>query len=912
MDTKHPVSVLVWNCNGISGKRHQLELVLDRHKPDLFALTETKLIGSILDKEICDNYTLYRLDRVNSSGRGGGVLIGVCDTSNILVNKITPEEKGEILSLDLSIGGFSFSFTVYYRRPAINSIDDFLTWHRNQTSCNQLIVGDFNLPDIDWSKGQLKRRLNPNMHETFLNFVEASDLEQFVDFPTHTHGNTLDLVLSNLDLSNPISEPSCSDHHVLLFDLFSEHPISHSINNNNTTPFWNFKKANIPEIMIDCYDIETKISQQVKVGAPVNTVWETFKSSILSSASKNIPSKRRKPTPSPWMSKSTEREVNRRKRWHKTSKIHNTAENREKVSKQSKLCDKLINRDYNAFINNHICSKLENGDSKPLFKFIANRRGNSNTIKKLDGCLSDSAADIADCFASAFSSVFTDDDGRQPPTNPCTAQQSSRIKIEPKGVLKQLQSLDRTKGAGPDGLSSALLKFLANFIYKPLSLIYQYSLDTGAAPDDWKLANVIPIHKKSSRSNPLNYRPISMTCIASKILEHILCHDINNFLDDNNLLVECQHGFRKKHGCDTQLLTTVTDLVEAYDQNIPVDLAVLDFSKAFDVVSHPKLLLKMKAIGIHSSTCNWISDWLSNRLLTVTVNGAQSSLHRVTSGVPQGSVLGPLLFLLYINDMPSCVHFCNLRLFADDSLAFHRIQSQVDVDHMQSDLDRLIEWANTWQMKFNVDKCEHMRIQRQTQNSTQASYTLNNSKLTQVSSIKYLGVHIDDQLSFDKHIREICKKATQTLHMLMRNLKKARTKSRSICYKCICRPILEYASQSWSPHLVKHIDTIEAINRKAFRWAYHKKKFDHISDLMTQLDWQTLAERRQNSDLKLYFKIIAGSAAVDESKVSTSHMHDHNTRTGSVVGTINTNVKKYAFRQRVYRYLNPPIHRTDL
>ena len=190
MDTKHPVSILVWNCNGISGKRHQLELILDHHKPHLFALTETKLIGSILDKEICDNYTLYRLDRVNTSGRGGGVLIGVSETSNILVNKITPEDRGEILSLDLSIGGFSFSFTVYYRRPAINSIDDFLTWHRNQTSCNQLIVGDFNLPDIDWSKGQLKRRLNPNMHESFLNFVEASDLEQFVDFPTHTHTET--------------------------------------------------------------------------------------------------------------------------------------------------------------------------------------------------------------------------------------------------------------------------------------------------------------------------------------------------------------------------------------------------------------------------------------------------------------------------------------------------------------------------------------------------------------------------------------------------------------------------------------------------------------------------------------------------------------------------------------------------
>ena len=174
-----------------------------------------------------------------------------------------------------------------------------------------------------------------------------------------------------------------------------------------------------------------------------------------------------------------------------------------------------------------------------------------------------------------------------------------------------------------------------------------------------------------------------MTCITSKLLEHVICSNVNAFLDEHNLLAGCQHGFRKRHGCDTQLLATTTELVSSYDLNIPIDLAVLDFSKAFDVVSHKKLLSKIEAIGIHQSTCTWIYNWLCNRTISVYVNGANSSKHQVTSGVPQGSVLGPLLFLIFINDMPSSVESCSLSLFADDSLMYHQVKTQADVDKLQ-------------------------------------------------------------------------------------------------------------------------------------------------------------------------------------------------------------------------------------
>ena len=744
------------------------------------------------------------------------------------------------------------------------------------------------------------------MHQTFLDFVDSSDLVQHMSQPTHTKGNTLDLVLTNLTINNLFTEPSCSDHHVLSFDLIFGCSRSPKVESKNTTPYWLFQHANIPGIIEGCYDIENMINNSIAEDYHISHTWSIFKTGISDVAATHIPSRSRKKLNNTWLSRESRREIAKRRRWHKTCLRFNDEFNRERVRKQSKLCSKLVNRDYNAFINRHICDNLENGNTKSLFKFIGTRRGNSNTIKQLDGCLTDTNEEIADKFATAFTSVFTVDDGNRPDFSLPSTTQQNPIVVHPLGVLKQLRSLDDKKGAGPDGLSAALLKFLSPYIYIPLSMILQQSIDTCSTPRDWRVANVIPVYKKGSRSEPLNYRPISLTSITSKILEHIISSNIHHFLDTENLLSQCQHGFRAKHGCDTQLLTTMIDLVDSYDSNTPVDIAVLDFRKAFDVVSHPKLLLKLGAIGIHPSTSRWIEDWLFDRHLSVIVNGVTSGSRNVTSGVPQGSVLGPLLFLIYINDMPNVVLNSDLRLFADDSLVYRQITTPSDSQLLQADLDRLQTWATTWQMQFNVQKCEYMRLSRRSREPDVIPiYYLNDCSLTPVSVIKYLGIYIDEHLTFNRHINETCKKATGTLHMLMRTLKKARLRTRSLAYKTICRPILEYASQSWSPHMEKHNKSLEAINRKAFRWAHYKRKYDHISDLMVQEAWQTLQDRRRLADLNFYFRVLSGDAIFDQNKITIHFESSHETRTGALKSLCNTNVKRFHFTQRMHKYLHP-------
>ena len=274
-------------------------------------------------------------------------------------------------------------------------------------------------------------------------------------------------------------------------------------------------------------------------------------------------------------------------------------------------------------------------------------------------------------------------------------------------------------------------------------------------------------------------------------------------------------------------------------------------------------------------------------------------------GVPQGSVLGPLLFLIYINDMPLVVQHSKLRLFADDSLIYKQINTHQDSLDLQKVLNNLVVWSGNWQMNFNISKCEHMRISRQScsSNTLIPTYTFNGSDLTHVDSIKYLGVNIDNCLSFERHILEICRKATRTLHMLMRCLKKAKPKTRAMAFKSICKPILEYSSHCCSPYKEKHIKNIENINRKAYRWVNNKTKYDCISELMSEDGWPTLAERRHKNDINFYFKILSGTAAVDTSTISVLRPSGHQTRIGGLEGTISTNTQKYSYKHRLNRFI---------
>ena len=405
-------------------------------------------------------------------------------------------------------------------------------------------------------------------------------------------------------------------------------------------------------------------------------------------------------------------------------------------------------------------------------------------------------------------------------------------------------------------------KTTADEVAPMLTVLFQLSLDSGKVPNDWKQANVVPIFKKGDRSLPENYRPVSLTSITCKILEHIVHTSIMDHFDTHRILTDTQHGFRKQRSCETQLLVTIHDIANNLAQGNQVDVVLLDFSKAFDKVPHRRLAHKLHYYGVRDRTLGWIQAFLSGRSQQVVLEGAHSSPAAVLSGVPQGTVMGPLLFLAYINDLPDVVKFSNTRLFADDTLLFRKICKPEDQNLLQADLDCLAEWEDTWQMSFNASKCNTICIPPSNRTPViDPQYTLHGQTLQTVSASKYLGVTIQDDLSWSKHIESVAARGNRTVGFLRRNFQDCTTEVKAATYTAMVRPTLEYASTVWNPHKQKDVQLLEKVQRRAARYAcgnYHDRAPGAVTRLLQQLQWDSLERRRHHNSLGMLFKIQNG------------------------------------------------------
>ena len=298
-----------------------------------------------------------------------------------------------------------------------------------------------------------------------------------------------------------------------------------------------------------------------------------------------------------------------------------------------------------------------------------------------------------------------------------------------------------------------------------------------------------------------------------------------------------------------------------WDSNTQLDIAVLDFSKAFDTVPHDKLLGKLTHYGIHGHLHGWITNFLKCREQSVVVDGTHSSPVYVESGVPQGTVLGPILFLLHINDLPDHVT-SSVRLFADDCLLYRPIRSQDDQHLLQEDINSLTQWCSDWGMSFNADKCEVMRVTRKSQ-PLRMFYTIKGQVLQEVTKAKYLGITITDDLQWSTHIANITKKANSNLAFLRRNLKDAPPKVKETAYLSLVRSLLEYSCTVWDPHLRKDTDAIEMVQRRAARMVRNDYQYDSsVTEMLSILGWDTLSDRRRDAKLTLLYKIINHLAEV--------------------------------------------------
>ena len=869
------------NCQSLVNKKGPFYNLVDSSKPDIIIATETWFNKDIKDSEyFSSNFTVYRRDR-HSDRIGGGILIAVNSTYISSREEKLEFPDTEMLWVKINIVGCKTLYVGACYRPKTDDSDSLENLEKalgriKGDKSSVIIGGDFNLPGWDWRNNGIKPKSpHPAVHSHFGEILNDNGLQQTILEPTRGE-NILDLIITNRP--NQINRtqilPGIGDHNI----PYTELSIKPARGKQTPRELPLYDRADWHGLR----DHMSKIAQSVadkEVTESSEGLWTVFRDGILHGIKTYIPHKWTKSREScPWIDSQLKRLLRRRDRAFKASKASGRARDETKFQTLKKLAQRKLRQAYWNYIEGIVSPQTEDKTPsncmKRFWTYIKNRKTDFNGIAplKVNGKLFTEPKARAEVLNDQFQSVFT----RETPPNLTPPRQQSPtmpdIEISVEGVLKLLKNLKPNKASGPDNIGPRVLKELADIIADPLTRIFRRSLRDGQVPRDWKHARVAPIFKKGQKYDPANYRPISLTCVTSKLMEHIICSNLMEHASQNNILYSLQHGFRERRSCETQLIEFVNDVVASMQDGLQTDVCVLDFSKAFDKVGHQRLLHKLEWYGVRGTTNQWIRSFLEGRTQSVVVEGAESDRVPVLSGVPQGSVLGPCLFLYYINDIALGLT-STTRLFADDTMIYMTVRNNSDARKLQDDLRRLEEWEDTWMMEFHPHKCEVVSITRK-KSPVIFPYTLHGHTLDHVQVVKYLGVTISNGMRWDAHVNNITGKANRTLGFLRRNLNISNIKIKQQAYHSLVRPILEYGSSVWNPYTDTLTNKIEAVQRRAARFVLQRyRRTSSVGNMIGELDWQSLEERRRVASLMMFFKVHNNLVATEMPGSLTPKQH---------------------------------------
>jgi len=846
------------NATSLANKWDEfIALINSLSMPHVILITETWFNNKSL--VVLEGYNHFIKNRQAISH--GGVAIYV-RKDIIAMEELNISDDGEMIWCNLTLNKESLIVGCIYRPPhshyesnqeIIKSKAKASAIANRRKDVGLLIAGDFNHPDVQWSDsgGLFGSKKGRSSSIEMVNCLIQNELSQLVRHPTFGH-NTLDLVIS--------------DNPGRIYQIFHGPPIASSKKNKlhctltwdyslkGGDPRWsglarrNFHKGNYDKFSNIMFTLVLTAPNRDDPNLKFSALLDKYNEALEACVPTINPSSVKKLRPK-WFDQEIKMAVSNKYRLF--CKIRAGASDAETAISYRKSCKELKVKVRSARLSYEasLVSKCKS-EPKLLYGYINNQKACKDVISMLrgpDGIITTSTADIVNILNEQFCLVFN------PPTDKISTSTSLSININAHNqapfevdpneifsvgnVSKELSKLNSRKSVGPDGIHPLVLKSCSETLSLQLSNIFICSFTTGIVPDKWKEANITicsfttgivpdkwkeanitPIFKKGDKIEPSNYRPISLTSIPCKLMERMVRDIMLNHLHKYDSITKEQHGFVKNKSCLTNLLETMDTVTHAFNDGLQTLVVFLDFQKAFDKVCHESLHFKLERLGFSCEIRTWLRNYLSNRKQRVVIGDKHSDWRPVTSGVPQGSVLGPLLFVIFINDMPAVVNHI-VKLFADDSKLIGVIRNEKDLEQVQYDLDALVNWAKEWRMMFHPDKCKVMNISRI--KPARPQLTMEKTDSTGRHILEYtdverdLGVIMSSNLKSEHQVASAVSKANMVISTLRRTFKYWTPYIFRILYTAFIRPHLEYAAPAWSPYLKKDILALENVQRRA-------------------------------------------------------------------------------------------------
>ena len=482
----------------------------------------------------------------------------------------------------------------------------------------------------------------------------------------------------------------------------------------------------------------------------------------------------------------------------------------------------------------------------------------SNVLNKyfIDTSSLDPGAELNSQFLLEVNSIFNDDSL----TDVLGRKILDTFVVNPCEVLNVIKKLNVDKAVGPDGINNRVLKICGDQLAEPLTYIFNKCISSGYFPDEWKLANVTPIFKKGNHQLMSNYRPVSLLSLVSKVFERILYNKLYDYCYEHNILTPKNSGFKKKDSTINQLIHLTHLVYKGLDDEKKIALVFIDITKAIDKIWHKGLVYKLYKIGIRGKFLKLIRSYLSGRNQRVVLNGSMSEFLEILSGVPQGSILGPLLFLIYLNDIVDNID-CPMYLFADDTSLLSIGENWRDVElELNRALVLLDKWAVNWLIGFNPLKTHYLMVSNKNISDSTLSLKLNSVLLSRVFEHKHLGVVLNGSFTWSNHIEYIYRKASRSIGHISRSKHSFNRSTLIKLYVTLVRPIIEYGSVLYDNLSIKDNNRLELLNRRSAIICSGAISRTETRSLLGDLGWNTLKQRRLISKLLMFYKIFSKQA----------------------------------------------------